>query len=417
MQQTQCCVVGGGPAGLVLSYFLARMGVHVTLLEGQQSFDRRFRGDALNPAVLEILDELGLADRLLELPHSKIQSLVLRVGRRVLKVSRYDRLKTRFPYVTVLPQVAFLEFLAAEAAKFPTFRVEMGARVESLIVEEGVVRGVEYRNSAGTREQLRASITIGADGRGSRMRHLAGFEPIQTAPPMDVLWLRLPRIGEQRDTNLAVFCGRGYYIAVTDRQTDWQLSYVIPKGTFGEIRARGLEAFRASITELIPGLGAAVNELRDWKEVSMLSVASSRVRRWYRPGLLLIGDAAHVMSSVGGFGINCAIQDAVVAANVLGVRLQKGAVTTADLARVQRKRSWSIRVIQLLQSIAQKQIIGRALDPRAEFRYPFMMRIPFVDGIATRMVAFGLGRTRVSADVRGSQPAAVTLKKQKKKAA
>ncbi len=393
--QTQCCVVGGGPAGLVLSYLLARMGVQVTLLEAHQSFDRRFRGDALNPAVMEILDELGLADRLLALPHSKIESLMLRVGQRVLKVSRYDRLKTRFPWVTVIPQVAFLDFLAAEAAKFPTFRLEMGARVESLIVEDGVVQGVEYRTSAGTKEQLRAAITIGADGRGSRMRHLAGFEAIQNAPPMDVLWMRLPRIGDQRDTNLAVFCGRGYYIAVTDRLTDWTLSYVIPKGTFNEIRARGLEAFRASITDLIPGLALAVDELRDWKDVSLLSVASSRVRRWYRDGLLLIGDAAHVMSSVGGFGINCAIQDAVVTANVLGPRLRTNTVRTADLARVQRKRSWSIRVIQLLQSIAQRQIIGRALDPRSEFRFPRMMRLPFMDGIATRMVAFGLVRTRV----------------------
>ncbi len=395
-QQTSCCVVGGGPGGMMLALLLARNGVPVTLLEAHKDFDRDFRGDTIHPSVLEILDEIGLAEPLHQLRHVKIYGPTLRAANSSFNPIDLRRLKTRFPYILLIPQTKFLEFVAAEASKYPQFRLVMTANVESLIEEEGQVRGVRYLGTDGWHE-VRAALTVGADGRFSKIRHLAGFEPIKTSPPMDILWFRLPHLpGDAEEDSGRVIGGfaGGRMLAVFDRFDYWQVGYVFPKGKYQELRARGLDALRNSIAEIEPHLAKHVASLTDWRQFSLLSVESSRCPRWYKPGLLLIGDAAHVMSPVGGVGINYAIQDAVAAANLLSVPLKSGKVSVHDLAKVQREREWPTRVIQAVQSFAQKRIIASVLQSRAAPSIPWFVRVlfrtPVVRDIPARILAFGI---------------------------
>jgi 2-polyprenyl-6-methoxyphenol hydroxylase-like FAD-dependent oxidoreductase len=392
VQQTNCCIVGAGPAGAVLALLLARQGIPVTLLEAHQNFDREFRGDTIHASVMEIMDELGLADRLLQIPHTKIPSVIYVTANGSVTASDYSRLKTKYPYIMVLSQARFLEFITTEAKRYPNFQLVMGGNVQELIEEDGVIRGVRYRGQGGTHE-VRSHLTVAADGRFSRIRKLASLEPRQIAPPMDILWFRLPRLPEDSELthlNIAVRFGRGYYMAMTDRFEYWQIAYVIPKGSYPQLRTAGLEAFRQSIVELLPEFCDRVESLKDWSQVPLLSVGMSRVPQWYRPGLLLIGDSAHVMSTVAGVGINCAIQDAVVAANVLTKRLKAGNVRTRDLAAVQLQRELPTRIMQALQSAAQRQVAAKALNPNRAFTPPLSLRIPFLRHLATRLVAFGV---------------------------
>jgi len=392
VQQTNCCIVGAGPAGAVLALLLARQGIPVTLLEAHQNFDREFRGDTIHASVMEIMDELGLADRLLQIPHTKIPSVIYVTANGSVTASDYSRLKTKYPYIMVLSQARFLEFITTEAKRYPNFQLVMGGNVQELIEEDGAIRGVRYRGQGGTHE-MRSHLTVAADGRFSRIRKLASLEPRQIAPPMDILWFRLPRLPEDsklEKLNIAVRFGRGYYMAMTDRFEYWQIAYVIPKGSYPQLRTAGLEAFRQSIVELLPEFCDRVDSLKDWSQVPLLSVGMSRVPQWYRPGLLLIGDSAHVMSTVAGVGINCAIQDAVVAANVLTKRLKAGNVRTRDLAAVQLQRELPTRIMQALQSAAQRQVAAKALNPNRAFTPPLSLRIPFLRHLATRLVAFGV---------------------------
>lgn len=390
-EQTSCCIVGSGPAGAMLALLLARKGIPVILLEEHGDFDRDFRGDTIHPSTMQILDQLGLAEQLLALPHTKVDALPFQSGDRTLTLADFRHLKTRFPYIVMLPQVRFLEFITAEAKKYPNFCLKMGARAEKLLDEDGVVQGVRYRGRDGWHE-VRAALTVAADGRFSRVRQLAGFEPVKTAPPMDVLWFRLPR----RPDEPASSSGRilaGHILIILNRGDYWQVGYVIPKGGYQKIRAAGLDGLRQELANIMPQFADRVDTLQEWKQIAVLSVESSRLRRWYRPGLLLIGDAAHVMTPVAGVGINYAIQDAVVAANLLGEPLKAGRAPLNELAKVQRSREWPTRIIQAMQNAIQRGLVANALASDKPLAIPLflrlLLRVPLLRTIPARLIAFG----------------------------
>ncbi|MBV9925142.1 MAG: FAD-dependent oxidoreductase [Acidobacteria bacterium] len=395
--ETVCAVVGGGPAGAVLALLLARKGVRVTLLEAHEDFDRDFRGDTLHPSVLEILDELGLAERLHQLPHSKIHTGTIITDEGPTVLADFRSLGTRFPYIMMIPQKDFLAFIVEEAKRFPSFDLKMGARVEGLIEEGGAVRGVSYEDVAGEHE-LRATLTVGADGRGSRVRHLGAFEQLKTSPPMDVLWFRIPRLPGDPEGGVAYF-RQGVGLVMLNRGSQWQVAHLILKGGFRDVRAAGVEVLRERLKAAAPEYAERFDVLHEWKQVSMLSVESSRVLRWHRPGLLLIGDAAHVMSPVGGVGINYAVQDAVVAANVVAEPLRQGTLDEERLREVQRQREWPTRLIQALQTRIQKRVIAAALDPRRKFQVPLalrlLLRVPGLRTLPARVIGLGFKRVHV----------------------
>ncbi|MDZ8024034.1 MAG: FAD-dependent oxidoreductase [Nostoc sp. DedQUE11] len=388
VQTTDCCIVGGGPAGAVLALLLARQGISVMLLETHKDFDRDFRGDTIHPSVMEIMEELGLSDRLLELPHTKIRRLSIQTPEDSVTLADFSHLKTRYPYITMLPQVKFLELITQEAKKYPSFHLVMGANVQELITENAVIQGVRYRGGGGWHE-VRAILTVGADGRHSRLRNLGEFESIETSPPMDVLWFRLPRQPGDPEGGMGRF-GQGHIIAMLDRGDEWQVAYVIPKGGYQKLRAAGLEELKKSIVEVVPEFQQRIANLHDWSQVAFLSVESSRVKRWYHPGLLLIGDAAHVMSPVGGVGINYAIQDAVVAANVLSKPLKNRQVQLNDLAKVQGQRELPTRIIQAFQTFVQKRVFAPVLTSNRTFIPPAFLRLPVLRDLPGRLIGLGV---------------------------
>jgi 2-polyprenyl-6-methoxyphenol hydroxylase-like FAD-dependent oxidoreductase len=326
-----------------------------------------------------ILDQLGLADQVHELRNSKISAPTLLTTRGPFTPFDLSRLKTKYRYILMVHQKDLLGLLTQEAKKYAGFRLLMGANVTDLIREDGVVRGLRYQTDDSVHE-LRALLTVGADGRFSRVRHLAGIEPVGTSPPMDVLWFRLPHLPEDIDAPGGAFGGfaRGHILGGFDRKDYWQVAFVIAKGSYQSLRAEGTEGLRRRIVEIEPRLAKHVESLADWHQVSLLSVEWSRCPRWYAPGLLLIGDAAHVMSPVGGVGINYAVQDAVVAANLLTKPLLESRITTKQLRAVQCKREWSVRIIQAFQAQLQKRVITTALRAQGQqaLRIPWFVRQP-----------------------------------------
>jgi 2-polyprenyl-6-methoxyphenol hydroxylase-like FAD-dependent oxidoreductase len=393
-----CCIVGGGPAGVMLSLVLARAGVPVTLLEAHHNFDRDFRGDTIHPSTLEVLDQLGLADRLHGLPHAKVRDLRIVSPTGIYPLAVFSRLPTRFPYVMIMPQSRFLEFLTEEAKKHPHFTLVMGARVERLIEEHGVVRGVSYRGPEGWRD-VRAPLTVGTDGRFSRLRTLAALEPVSQSAPMEAMWFRLPRRPEDRHDEATINVGAGYVLILLGRDREWQGAYVVAKGGYHRLKTEGMSGMQQAIAASVPWLADRVELLHDWHQVKLLSVEANRLTRWHRPGLLLLGDAAHVMLPVGGVGINCAIADAVEAANVLSAPLRAGRVQNRHLAEVQRRREWLTRGIQRFQAVLQKRIVGQALVSPRPFRPPLplrvILRIPGLRTLPARVMAFGIRRARL----------------------
>ncbi len=393
VEETDCCVVGGGPAGVMLSLLLARWGVRVTLLEAHRDFDREFRGNTINSSVLEILARLGLARGALGLGHAKIRRFILQAGGRREAFADFSRLRTPYPYVMMLPQARLLEFVVNEAMRYPNFRLVMGARVKELVVEGDTVRGVRYRGEDGARE-VRAQLTVGTDGRFSRLRRLTGADATTGSSPMDVFWFNLPRDERDPENAGAVFrFGRGSLLVLMDHSDYWQIGYIIPKGYYPRLKEEGVSALRDSVAALAPELADRVAELRDWGQGSLLSVESDLLRRWYRPGLLFLGDAAHVVSPVGGVGINLAIQDAVVAANVLAGPLGKGKVRVRHLRAVQRRREWAVRLIQGAQELAQRHVVADALHADEQFELSRLLRLllrtPILRDLPARLIAYG----------------------------
>ena len=390
VERADCCIAGGGPAGAVLALMLARQGIAVTLLEAHGDFDRDFRGDALQPAALDLLGQLGLADRLLAVALARMPVFPVRTPSETVPQHDVSRLRTPYPFMTLVPQVRLLDLVVGEARRCPTFRLVMGARVEGLVQDEdGHVRGVRYRARDGWHE-LRAQLVVGADGRFSRLRGLGGLEPVRTAAPVDILWFRLPR--RETDPPPGVYLGDGGSVALLNRGAEWQIGYSLAKGGYARLRAEGLEALRRSVAIRVPWLAGRADALRGWDQTSLLAVETCRLRRWYRPGLLLIGDAAHTMSPVGAVGITVALQDAAVASNILGPRLRAGRLAVADLAAVQRRREWAVRIVQAYQRLVQGWLLAtpRGVPARrVPLGFRLQARLPFVRDLSARI--FGLG--------------------------
>ncbi|MGB6713547.1 MAG: FAD-dependent oxidoreductase [Candidatus Cybelea sp.] len=390
-READCCVVGGGPAGMMAAMLMARSGVRTVLLEKHADFLRDFRGDTIHPSTLDVMDELGLLQSFLERPHQEVTTLAGNLGDTLVTVADFTHLPTRCKFVAFMPQWEFLNFLAEEAKRYPAFTLEMQARAEDLLWENGRVVGVRAQTPEGVLD-IRARLTVAADGRESVLRRRAGLEVIELGAPMDVLWLRLTKHPDDPHQTFGYIRG-GRIMALIDRGVYWQCAYVIPKGTLAELQARGLEGFRHDIGAIVPFLAQRADEIASWDDVKLLTVRVNRLREWFAPGLLCIGDASHAMSPIGGVGINLAIQDAVATANMLAEKLLQGDVSVDDLRAVQRRRESAARITQTLQLFIQSKIIGRVLaDGRAPFlrRLPALLRmLPFLPRIPGRLVGLG----------------------------
>jgi 2-polyprenyl-6-methoxyphenol hydroxylase-like FAD-dependent oxidoreductase len=360
-------IVGGGPAGIMAGLLLARQGIEVVVLEKHADFLRDFRGDTIHPATLELLDELGLIEEFLTLPHTKMERVTVRTATGPVTFADFTRSTGRYGYIAFVPQWNFLDLLVKEAERYPSFRLLMRAEVTDVVRDGDRLVGVQARTPEGTLE-IQSRLVLAADGRHSTVRHAVGLEVVAESPSIDVLWFRLTR----RPGDYVPFFEKGpqSVLISIDRGSYWQLAYVIPQGTFAEIKARGLPEFRALVAAAAPTLVDRLDEINGWNDVHLLSVRVDRLRRWYAPGVLFIGDAAHAMSPAGGVGINLAIQDAVAAANVLGPAFRLGGPTERDLRRVQRRRELPTRITQAFQLRMLRDLYPRpgsaANDPSTE---------------------------------------------------
>ncbi|MFF5206028.1 FAD-dependent oxidoreductase [Streptosporangium sp. NPDC000396] len=391
MNRNTCVIAGGGPAGAMLALLLARSGVQVTLLEKHGDFLRDFRGDTIHPSTLQVLDEIGLAEEFLRLPHRKMSSMEFKTDDATVPVADLSRLDGKYDYIAFVPQWDFLNLVTSAASRYPNFRLVMNAEVHGVIREGNAVRGVRYRDPEGEHE-IRATLTVAADGRRSDVRRAAGLVPVEHGAPMDVLWFRLPRESADPDETF-LRLSTGHMMVAINRGTYWQLAYMIPKNGFDALRSRGIEALREPVGRLLPFLKDRVELLSDFGDVSVLSVALNRLRRWHRPGLLIIGDAAHAMSPVFGVGINLAVQDAVAAANLLAGPLAAGAeIPESLLAKIQRRRIPPTVITQFAQRVVQNLVIRPALSEKARpVRLPRdISRLPVISSLARRFIGQGV---------------------------
>jgi 2-polyprenyl-6-methoxyphenol hydroxylase-like FAD-dependent oxidoreductase len=399
-------IAGGGPAGVMAGLLFARAGCTVQVLEKHADFFRDFRGDTVHPSTLEILRELGLLDEFLKRPHDEVRSLTARVADRQITIADMSHLPVKSRFVALMPQWDFLDFLAQEARHYPTFTLRMEAEAVDLIIEKGRVAGVRLAEG----EEVRARLTIAADGRSSILRDKAGLPKKDLGAPIDVLWFRLPKEKTPSNETGGTF-GAGTLVVEIDRGDYWQCAYVVPKGAADEIRRKGIKAFRADVGHAAPELAAVVGALKSWDQVKLLSVSLDRLTRWWRQGLLAIGDAAHAMSPVGGVGINLAVQDAVAAANILAAPLARGEDVDPLLAKVQERRMFPTRVVQRVQKAIHDRVLTPLVIRKAVLdKVPFVLRlfhrIHFLRRIPARLVGLGVRREHVRSPDAGLRQAA-----------
>jgi 2-polyprenyl-6-methoxyphenol hydroxylase-like FAD-dependent oxidoreductase len=390
---TQCCIVGGGPAGMVLGYLLARAGVQTTVLEKHADFLRDFRGDTVHPSTLRIMDELGLLDAFLERPHQRLQTLTGWFGSQRVQLADFRDLPERYNFIAMMPQWEFLDFLASEASRLPAFRLHMRANATGLVEDDGRVAGVRGSGPEGE-FAIGADCTIGCDGRHSTVRSAAGLTVEDVGAPIDVLWFRVKRDATTEDSSLARI-GPGRIVVTIDRGDYWQCAFVIPKGGADALQRQAIGVFHAQVVEAAPLLAPHMEDVRSWDDVKLLTVRVDRLTHWSRPGLLCIGDAAHAMSPVGGVGINLAIQDAVAAANLLAVKLRRGSVTDAELDAVRRRRLWPTRATQAMQVAMQDNVLVPVISgANADLHLPLPMRIltavPALQRLLARLIGMGV---------------------------
>jgi 2-polyprenyl-6-methoxyphenol hydroxylase-like FAD-dependent oxidoreductase len=389
--ETRCCIAGGGPAGMMLGLLLARAGVPVLVLEKHEDFLRDFRGDTVHPSTLEVIHELGVLEEFLKRPHSELRELRGMIGNEPVTIADFSHLPVKCPFIAMVPQWDFLNFLVDQGRRYPTFQLVMRAEVFDLIERDGRITGVRAQTPDGPID-AHADLVIGADGRSSIVRSLARLPIEDIGAPIDVLWMRLSK----RATDAGASLGNirnGHVFVMLDRGDYWQCAYVIPKDGYEALRRVGLEAFRAEIVGVVPFLADRVAEITSWDHVKLLTVRIDRLKQWHRPGLLCIGDAAHAMSPVGGVGINLAIQDAVAAANILYRPLRQGAPSAAYLGAVQRRRELPTRITQRMQVVMQNRVIFRTLTSGAPTSLPWPARLlrdyPILRRIPARLVGMG----------------------------
>jgi 2-polyprenyl-6-methoxyphenol hydroxylase-like FAD-dependent oxidoreductase len=395
---TRCCIVGGGPAGMMLGYLLGRAGVETIVLEKHADFFRDFRGDTVHPSTLQVMDELGLIDGFLKLPHQQLQKMEGKFGDTLVRIADIGRTNAKYPFIAFMPQWDFLNFLRENAKRFASLKIMMKADATGLIWSGDSVVGVKADTPEGPVD-IRADLTIGCDGRHSVVRQSAKLEVDEIGAPMDVLWFRA---GRRPDENESLFArvDNGKMMVTFDRGDYWQCAYVIAKGQYDAVKARGLDAFRSLIVELAPILKSGMSDVKSWDDVKLLTVAINRLKRWTRPGLLCIGDAAHAMSPIGGVGVNLAIQDAVATANLLAAKLaavkdSKGCPAEDELDAVRRRRTFPVRMTQAMQVAVQNNLISRVVKPGDKpIRVPMFLRIisavPWLQALAGRLLAIGV---------------------------